>query len=146
MADKDELKRAYYDPGLPWTYGGVAGLQRSIKFNPKTIKEWLSLQDTYTLHKPIRRKFKRRLTITCGIDHQFQVDLIDVRGLQKYINGYGYLVTCINMFSKYAWAVPIKTKGAEEALTRDEVPGPGNILDKILPSPSRGAPGQRSLT
>jgi hypothetical protein len=38
------------------------------------------------------------------------------------------------------------TPGAEEPLTRDEVPGPGNILDKTLPSPPRGAPGQRSLT
>jgi hypothetical protein len=31
---------------------------------------------------------------------------------------------------------------AEEPLTRDEVPGPGNILGKILPSLPRGAPGQ----
>jgi hypothetical protein len=38
----------------------------------------------------------------------------------------------------------INSLGAEEPL-RDEVPGPGNILDKILPLDPRGAPAQRSL-
>jgi hypothetical protein len=42
--------------------------------------------------------------------------------------------------------LPFLSLGAEEPLTRDEVPGPGNILDKILPSPPLCAPGQRSLT
>jgi hypothetical protein len=62
------------------------------------------------LHKQIRRRFKRRPTITGGIDQQFQADLIDMKALRKDNNGVSYLVTCIDVFSKYAWAIPIKTK------------------------------------
>jgi hypothetical protein len=110
MADKDKLQRAFYDPCLAGAYGGVAGLQHGTKLKLKLVKEWLNLQDTYTLHKPVRRKFKRRVTILGGIDNQFQADLIDMRALQKYNKGFAYLVTCLGVFSKYTWVVPIKTK------------------------------------
>jgi hypothetical protein len=33
-----------------------------------------------------------------------------MRGLPKCNNGFAYLVTCLDLFSKYAWAVPIKAK------------------------------------
>lgn len=108
MAKK--LNQHYYDPNVSGAYGGVSGLQRSTKLNKAKVKEWLSHQDTYTLHKPVRRRFKRRLIITGGIDHQFQADLIDMQSLKKYNDDYSYLVTCLDVFSKFAWAIPIKNK------------------------------------
>jgi transposase InsO family protein len=101
------LKRHYYDPSRPGAYGGVF---KHPEIGTKKIKEWLSHQDTYTLHKPLRRRFQRRATITGGINHQFQADLIDMRMLRKYNGGASYLVTCIDVFSKFAWAIPIKKK------------------------------------
>jgi transposase InsO family protein len=104
------LARHYFNPNKPGAFGGVSALQRSTKLPRKTIAEWLAHQDTYTLHKPIRRKFTRQKTITGGIDHQFQADLIDMRNLRKYNKGVSYLLTCIDVFSKFAWAIPIKSK------------------------------------
>jgi hypothetical protein len=118
---KATLKKHYYDPIQAGAYGGAVALQRKTGINPKLVKEWLSHQDTYTLHKPIRHHFKRRKTITGGIDHQFQADLIDMRNLQKYNKGVSYLVTCIDVFSKFAWAIPLKTKTGKalvEAMTK----------------------------
>ena len=67
-------------------------------------------QDTYTLHKPIRRHFRRNRVIVGGIDHQWLMDLADMQSMQKFNNGYRYLLVCIDMFSKYAWVVPLKNK------------------------------------
>jgi hypothetical protein len=33
--------------------------------------------DTYTLHKPTRRRFPRRQVVVYGIDHQWHADLVD---------------------------------------------------------------------
>ena len=107
LATNKTLRKYYYDPSRPGAYGGVF---KHPRISTKKIKEWLSHQDTYTLHKPIRRRFQRRAIITGGINQQFQADLIDMRALQKDNDGISYLVTCIDVFSKYAWAIPIKTK------------------------------------
>jgi hypothetical protein len=101
------LTRHYYDPRRPGAYGGVF---KHTQIGTKKIKDWLSHQDTYTLHKPRRRHFQRRATITGGINQQFQADLIDMRMLRKDNDGVSYLVTCIDVFSKFAWAIPIKNK------------------------------------
>ena len=77
------------------------------------IKDWLSSQDAYTLHKDIRRKFKRNKVIVHGIDEQWQVDLVDMNTLAKENNVYRYLLTCINILLKFAWIVPLKTKSAK---------------------------------
>ena len=67
-------------------------------------------QDTYTLHKPKRRHFRRNRVIVGGIDHQWQMDLADMQCMQKFNDGYRYLLVCIDVFSKYAWVVPLKNK------------------------------------
>ena len=38
------------------------------------------------------------------------VDLADMQSLSKYNKGIKYLLCAIDLFSKYAWVVPIKDK------------------------------------
>ena len=45
-----------------------------------------------------------------GIEEQWQMDLADMQPLKQYNDGYRYLLVCIDVFSKYAWTVPIKSK------------------------------------
>ena len=48
--------------------------------------------------------------MTGGIDHIWQIDLVDMKKF-KYVNShYEYILTCIDIFSKKAWAYPIKKK------------------------------------
>ena len=84
------------------------------KISRKQVQVWLSQQDVYTLHKPARRHYKRSRVIVPGIDAQFQADLVDVQNLSRYNKGYKYLLTCIYIFSKYTWVVPLKTKQGQE--------------------------------
>ncbi len=38
------------------------------------------------------------------------MDLADMQSMQKFNDGYRYLLVCIDVFSKYAWVVPLKNK------------------------------------
>ncbi|KAI8479492.1 hypothetical protein Bbelb_427530 [Branchiostoma belcheri] len=108
------LRNVYYDPGNPAGFGGVGRLHQAVGskhgITRQQVKDWLRSQDTYTLHKPIRRRFKRGRVVVSGLNHQWQADLADLSSLAKHNDGYRYLLTCIDVLSKFAWAVPIKDK------------------------------------
>ena len=104
------LSQGYYTPRQPGAYGGVDALKRATKLKKSVVQDWLSHEDAYTLHKPVRRKFQRRPTIVAGLDDQWQADLIDVQRLRKENDNCSYLLTVIDILSKYAWVVPIKNK------------------------------------
>ena len=109
------LKKIFYNPKHPAAFGGVEAIYRAaqkdrVNINRQRIKEWLSKQPTYTLHKPIRKRFKRNRVMVNGIDQQWQADLVDMTSLSEYNGGYKYILTCIDVLSKYAWAVPLKNK------------------------------------
>lgn len=112
------LSKLYYNPKSPVGYTGLQALYKAAKKISKKIKlddvkNWLRKQQTYTLHKPIRRKFVRRKTVVAGIDYQWQGDLADVSSLVKYNDKYRYLFCLIDVFSKFAWVVPIKDKSGK---------------------------------
>ena len=114
------LSSTYLDPSQPASFGGLDAVYRAVKekgknkISRKQVRDWLSQQDVYTLHKPARRRYKRSRVIVPGIDAEFQADLVDVQNLSRYNKGYKYLLTCIDIFSKYAWVVPLKTKQGQE--------------------------------
>ena len=62
------------------------------------------------LHKPIIRKFKKRNVYSSFRDNIWGVDLGDTQSLSKYNNGIKYLLCGIDLFSKYAWVIPVKDK------------------------------------
>ena len=62
------------------------------------------------LIKPIIRKFKKRKVYSSYRDNIWGVDLADMQSLSKYNKGIKYLLCAIDLFSKYAWFIPIKDK------------------------------------
>ncbi len=68
------------------------------------------------LHKPVRTQFKTRKVIVPGMDYEYQMDLSDVSNIKKLNDNYTFLFTCIDVFSKYAWVIPIRNKTGEEIL------------------------------
>ena len=110
-----KLEQLYYNPKSPAAYAGEQALYKLAKQSSKNVKlqdvrDWLRKQQTYTLHKPIRKKFLRRKTVVAGIDTQWQADLADLSKLSKFNDKHRYLLCIIDVFSKYAWVVPIKDK------------------------------------
>ena len=62
------------------------------------------------LYKPIIRKLKKRKVYSYFKDDIWGVDLADMQSLSKYNKGIKYLLCAIDLFSKYAWVIPIKDK------------------------------------
>ena len=77
------------------------------------VKTWLQSKDTYTFHKPVRYNFPRNSVIITRIDDQWQADLVDISSLARFNKGYKFLFTCIDVFSKFAWVLPLKNKSGE---------------------------------
>jgi len=76
--------------------------------------DFLSGQDWYTLHKPIRTRFRRREVYSKGIADLVQADLVDLSSIAQHNDGYQFLLTAIDVFTKRARAIPLKTKSGHE--------------------------------
>ena len=104
------MEKHYYEPSQPGSYGGIKPLIRYTGTSGKSVITWLRTQDAYTLHRPVRKKFARRKTFSKGINDVFQADLADLQNLSCYNDNFRYLLTCICVFSKFAFAIPVKDK------------------------------------
>ena len=66
------------------------------------------------LHKPVTKKFEKRRVIVRGVDKIWAADLVDMKAFAKDNEGVKYLLTVLDVFSKYGWILPLKTKTGVE--------------------------------
>jgi len=130
----NQLDKIYYNPQDPGSFGGVTRLLKRAKevgipeISQAKVRDYLRDQQAYTLHKPARKHFLRNRTITGAIDKQWQADLADMQSLASSNSGYKYILTVIDIFSKFAWAIPIKSKSS-----KDMVPAFETLFKKSAP-------------
>ena len=62
------------------------------------------------LHKPVIKKFNKRKVYSQFKDNIWGVDLGDMQSLSKENKGIKYLLCAIDLYSKYAFVVPLKDK------------------------------------
>lgn len=74
----------------------------------------------FELHKPARRKYSRRNVTLKGLNDLYQADLVEMLPYASENNGMKYILTLIDCFSKFAFAVPLKTKTATEVVLKLE--------------------------
>ena len=86
------------------------GNKKNLDISRNDVREWLCSQETYTLHKPVRKNYLRTRVFVAVIDDQFEADLVDFQSLSAQNDNYRFLLVCIDCFSKYAWVRPIKNK------------------------------------
>ena len=114
------LHDLYYTPGLASTYSGLARLWKHAhrvnnKIRKSDVERWLLAQDTYTLHKQARKKLSAepRVYVT-RIDEQWAMDLCDVTNIRKFNDGCNFILTVIDILSKWADAEPVPRKTAAD--------------------------------
>ena len=59
---------------------------------------------------PQIRNFRRETIIPLYKDETWSADLIDKSSPSKHKNNYKFILTVIDIFTKYAWAIPLKNK------------------------------------
>jgi len=104
----------YYLPEAGGSFTSIGNLARYSASSKDDVHDFLESQDAYTLHKPIRRKFLRRKTISLAVDRIWQLDLADVTNISRYNDNHKFILTCIECYSRFAFAVPVKNKSAPE--------------------------------
>ena len=62
------------------------------------------------LHKPVRHKFTRRNVLINEIDDVRSCDLVEMQEWNYQNKGFRYMLNVIDVFSKYAWSIPLKDK------------------------------------
>ena len=62
------------------------------------------------LHKSIIKKFEKRIVYSQVKDNIWGVDLVDMQSLSRKNKGIKYLLCAIDLFSKYAFVIPLKDK------------------------------------
>ena len=66
------------------------------------------------LNKPTVQKFERQKVIVNHINEIHSTDLVDMSQYSKMNRGYKYIFTNIDVFSKIAYAYPIKSKKIQD--------------------------------
>ena len=56
------------------------------------------------------KRFPRNPYTVTNIDDVWEMDLANLSSLSKYNDKYKYLLNVIDIFSRYAWSVPLKGK------------------------------------
>ena len=114
--EMDKLLRGlYYDLKSPHAYTSKEKIYQAAKkkvpsIQRKDVDFWYRSQLATTLHKPVRYRFPRNKVIVMSIGDQYQADLCDMSNISKQNDGFKFLLTCIDCFSRRAWAKPLKSK------------------------------------
>ena len=78
-----------------------SGIKNEITQNQQLAEE---------LYKPIIRKLKKRKVYSSFKDNVWGADIADMQLISKFNEGIKFLLWAIDIFSKYAWVVPLKDR------------------------------------
>lgn len=116
---EDILKKEYADAGVSAGMGIYKFYRKlcdkycGIKL--KDVKEFLPKQQYYQLTKSTRHIVNKPI-LTERPNERWGIDLIDMNRYVAHNNNYRHILTCIDYFSKYCWAVPLKNKEAVDVV------------------------------
>lgn len=111
---QDRVKSAFIKPGHPIAFSAPGAVSKHFGISKKRAKQYLQSIDAYTLH----REYKKPRVFNPFYVHkrreQVQADLIEIGQIAKENDGVRYLLLLIDIFTKWIWIYPLKTKKGQE--------------------------------
>ena len=109
---RDKAFKIASDPKYDGYQRGLASLVYKF-FDKKSSRSGITTNEfnyqlANELHKPVIKRFKKRKVYSSFKDNILGVDLANMQSLSKFNKGFKYLLCAIDMFSKYAWVIPIR--------------------------------------
>ena len=74
------------------------------------VKQWLQNQESFSLHKPLRRSFHHLKVIVGGLNDQYEADLADMQKVKDKNDGVHFLLIIIDVFSRFMWVEHLENK------------------------------------
>ena len=100
-----------------------SGINIPLDFNEQLAEE---------LHKPIIRNLKKRTVYSGSKDNIWGANLADMQLISKFNKRFRFLLCVIDIFSKYAWVVPLKDEKGVSIVDAFQ-----NILDDSNRKPNK---------
>ena len=113
---EQELRNIYYDPSEGYQSAEKLyqkAKEKGLNVSRRAVRDWLKTQDTYSRYKPIVRKHKYRKTYVKNLADQMQLDLVDMGKYGNKNKGYRWILTAVEILSRYAFAIPVYRKNTE---------------------------------
>ena len=109
------INKLFYDPSRLSVFSTLRKLRLATatgakKKSVEVIKAWLEKQDGCTLHRPVRKRFARNPYTGNNVMDVWKSDLLGIQTYAKFNDNYRYILSVIDVFSKYLHMIPIKTK------------------------------------
>ena len=114
-----EIIEDKYHSDEPWSYGNI---NRINEHNPTikkaNIQDFLEKNDIYTRFKQHRKTRKYSPIYVYKKRELFQADVVFFTDpdMVKQNDGYRYLFTCIDCFTKMAWVFPLKSNNCDSIM------------------------------
>ena len=115
MTDKEKLYQAYYEPDRLWTGGkAIKELHKITSMSKKDIKSWLAKQALWQVHIPPPKEIHHPHYDVTKPNEQHQFDLLYMPHNLFEGNTYKYILTGIDVASRYKVARSLRTKKSSE--------------------------------
>ena len=112
------LKKLYYDTKTGYqSYNKLYKKLKEVepKITLKIVKEFIKKQATEQINKEVKDEDVKSPPITGSVGH-YQVDITDYPKYYKQNSGNRYILTCIEINTKKAYAIPLKNKTKNSVL------------------------------
>lgn len=109
-----DLNKRFYDLSQPTAFSSNNPLSKASGKTQSQVTKFLEKQNVYSKHKQFCARFPRLLTTGEYIFSHVQVDLVDVSKLSKYNRNFKFVLTMIDVFSRYGFTIGIRRKTGEE--------------------------------
>lgn len=114
------LDQLYNDINSSVAFSGLNSLYEEARkklgtqISKQDVRHYLEGHRTYSLMRPRRVHFKKAKTVPAGFMSDVQVDLADLQSLSRHNSGFRYMLVGIDVLSRRLFAVPVKSKKAED--------------------------------
>lgn len=126
------MLQRYTNPPLPEAFSGTGNVARQNDISQRRAAHILARDEAYTLHRRFRRPALKNPYYTMYLRQFAQMDLIDKRNLARDNDGYSYILTCIDCFSRKLFARKLLSKDSKHV-----VPAMRSILDEMGQRPEQ---------
>jgi hypothetical protein len=116
LQNEQTLRHIYYNPATGYQSAQrlyEKAREQGLSATQRQVEDWLRIQDTYTRFKPVVRKHKFKKTYVSDLAQQAQLDFVDMRKYSVKNGGNRWILTGVEVLSRFAFAIPVKRKDTQ---------------------------------